>query len=79
MKLFKNINDISGHTKSTDLIIDIMKRIKISGATVPLRVEIQILPVNNLDIRVWAFITIIRVRGSIIDLVQFCYSFSNLK
>ncbi len=32
----KNLNGISDHTKSTDLIIDIIKRIKISGETVPL-------------------------------------------
>jgi hypothetical protein len=38
MKLYKNLIGISGHTKSTDLIIDIIKRIKISGETVPLRV-----------------------------------------
>jgi hypothetical protein len=34
---YKNLNGISDHTKSTDLIIDIIKRIKISGETVPLR------------------------------------------
>jgi hypothetical protein len=35
-QLYKNLNGTSGHTKSTDLIIDIIKRIKISGETVPL-------------------------------------------
>ncbi len=32
----QNLNGISDHTKSTDLIIDIIKIIKISGETVPL-------------------------------------------
>ncbi len=36
MKLLKKLNGISGHTKSTDLIINIIKIIKISGETVPL-------------------------------------------
>jgi hypothetical protein len=35
-QLYKNINGTSGHAKSTDLIIDITKRIKITGETVPL-------------------------------------------
>jgi hypothetical protein len=35
-QLYKNLSGTSGHTKSTDLIIDIIKRIKISGETVPL-------------------------------------------
>ncbi len=36
MKLYKNLNGTSGHTKATYLIIDIIKQIKISGYTVPL-------------------------------------------
>ncbi len=32
----KNLNGISNHTKSTDLIIDIIKRMEISGETVPI-------------------------------------------
>ncbi len=39
MKLYKNLNGTSGHTKTTKttyLIIDIIKQIKISGDTVPL-------------------------------------------
>jgi hypothetical protein len=35
-QLYKNLNGTSGHTKSTDLIIDIIKRIKIIGETLPL-------------------------------------------
>ncbi len=44
MKLKKNFNGISGHTKSTYLIINIIKRIKKSRETLPLTKKKKSLP-----------------------------------